>query len=488
MKKQILYIIICCTSVVETGIARTLSLKEAIHIASEHSFDAYLAKFRYEASYWTYKSFLAELKPSANLYGDFLNFKHSKVEARNYEDGRINYVDDNSMSNSLSISIDQQVSALGGKLSIQSYLYRLDQYNYDLLTFNSQPLKISYSQPLISYNELKWKKKIYPKQYEKAKREYLESIESIALTTSELFFNAITSQSQYKQCKNKNKDLNTLYEISKKRFALGTLTKSELLQLELSLLNSQIDMVSAKAKQDEVIFELFSYLHINNYEDIELLIPREVPNIIINIDLAQQMALNNSSHQYEQDLSLLTAQQSLAQAKSAKGIQMQVSGEMGFLRTTNEIQSAYNKLQDNEIVGLKLSLPIFDWGVQKGKVKVAKSNLELVKTQIEQNREAYLQQIKQLVVMLNMQNELYQTSKRVEEISLERYDITKKKFESGTVSVTDLNTAIQDQESARIRNINQLKNYWIYYLSLRKATLYDWIGNHMIDVGFDFQK
>ena len=200
------------------------------------------------------------------------------------------------------------------------------------------------------------------------------------------------------------------------------------------------------------------------------------------------MALNNSSHQYEQDLSLLTAQQSLAQAKSAKGIQMQVSGEMGFLRTTNEIQSAYNKLQDNEIVGLKLSLPIFDWGVQKGNVKVAKSNLELVKTQIEQNREAYLQQIKQLVVMLNMQNELYQTSKRVEEISLERYDITKKKFESGTVSVTDLNTAIQDQESARIRNINQLKNYWIYYLSLRKATLYDWIGNHMIDVGFDFQK
>ena len=127
-------------------------------------------------------------------------------------------------------------------------------------------------------------------------------------------------------------------------------------------------------------------------------------------------------------------------------------------------------------------------GVQKGNVKVAKSNLELVKTQIEQNREAYLQQIKQLVVMLNMQNELYQTSKRVEEISLERYDITKKKFESGTVSVTDLNTAIQDQESARIRNINQLKNYWIYYLSLRKATLYDWIGNHMIDVGFDFQK
>ena len=63
-----------------------------------------------------------------------MNFNHSRVEARNAEDGKINYVDNNSLVNSLTLSLEQQISSLGGTLSLQSYLYRLDQFDYKMTT------------------------------------------------------------------------------------------------------------------------------------------------------------------------------------------------------------------------------------------------------------------------------------------------------------------------------------------------------------------
>lgn len=59
----------------------SLSLDDAIRLASEYSLDAQLAKFSYTGAYWTYRSFRAELLPSINLGGNLLNYNHSTVEA-----------------------------------------------------------------------------------------------------------------------------------------------------------------------------------------------------------------------------------------------------------------------------------------------------------------------------------------------------------------------------------------------------------------------
>ena len=100
--------------------AQTLSLSSAIQIAQQQSYDAMVARLSFMSHYWSYRSFRAEMLPAVNLSGNLLQFDRSMVEARNYDDGRIAYVENNSMSNSLALSIDQNIVALGGKLSVQS--------------------------------------------------------------------------------------------------------------------------------------------------------------------------------------------------------------------------------------------------------------------------------------------------------------------------------------------------------------------------------
>jgi len=310
-------------------------------------------------------------------------------------------------------------------------------------------------------------------------------MEEVAIETTTLFFDAITAQSDYNQNVMKHDDLKRLYDISKKRFELGTITKSDILQLELSMLNAKVAITESKITMDNKMFALFSYLRVKDYGNVELIPPSYVNDIKLSAEDILSKALENSSHQISQDLTLLTAQQELASAKSAKGIQLQLNGELGLNKTANKFISAYRRMQDNEIVGLTLSMPIFDWGVKKGKVRVAQSNLELAKTQIEQAQEEYVQDLRQQALQFSYQSEQCNTSMRAQEISRERYEITKKRFETGSISVTELNTALQEQETAKSQYISQLQLYWTYYYTLRKATLYDWVTNSNLNADFD---
>lgn len=236
---------------------------------------------------------------------------------------------------------------------------------------------------------------------------------------------------------------------------------------------------------DDSLFDLFSYLRVTDYEDAKLIPPANVADMVLNADEVLRKAWDNSSHSLTQEISVLTAQQNLAQAKSAKGIQMRLNAEVGFNRTADGFAAAYSHLQDNEIIGLTVTLPIFDWGVQKGKVMVAKSNLELAKTKKKQADQDYVQKIKRDILQFSFQSEQCRTSMRAQEISNERYEITKKRFETGNISVTELNTAIQELETAKSQYISQLQTYWSYYYTLRKYTLYDWDKHQDLTVDFD---
>ena len=130
------------------------------------------------------------------------------------------------MRNNLTLSLDQNIALTGGKVSVFTQLNRLDQYAPERnITYNSQPINITYIQPLRAFNSLKWQKKTQPKEYEKAKRSYLETMEDITVTATSLFFNALLSQRNLERAQKNYQNTETLYRIAKERFELGKVTK-----------------------------------------------------------------------------------------------------------------------------------------------------------------------------------------------------------------------------------------------------------------------
>ena len=175
----------------------------------------------------------------------------------------------------------------------------------------------------------------------------------------------------------------------------------------------------------------------------------------------------------------------MARAKSARGLQMTLTGDVGFRQSASDLRGAYSHLQDNEVVGITLSMPIFDWGMSKGRVKMAQAELDVIRTKNEQAHLDYVQDLRRDVADFNTLPLQCRNAARAEEIAGERYEITKKRFETGTISVTDLNTAQQELESAKSQYISQLFKFWSKYYALQKTTLYDWRNGCEITVDYE---
>mgnify|MGYP000695859060 CR=1 FL=1 len=74
------------------------------------------------------------------------------------------------------------------------------------------------------------------------------------------------------------------------------------------------------------------------------------------------------------------------------------------------------------------------------------------------------------------------TKEKAQEIAIKRYEITKKRFVLGKITITDLNLALQEKDRSVLRYLNSLEKFWTDYYTLRRLTLYDFIKNEKIKI------
>ena len=149
----------------------------------------------------------------------------------------------------------------------------------------------------------------------------------------------------------------------------------------------------------------------------------------------------------------------------------------------NDLPAAYRHPLDQEVVGLTLSMPILDWGKGRGRVKVAQSQAEVVEAQIEQAQALLRENVALKVMQFNRQGSQCEVSRKAEAVGRERFAAARERFLSGAISVTELNTAQSEMESAAIRYLQDLASWWQYYYAIRRMTLYDYMKKDQI--GYD---
>lgn len=477
--------LLCCSVMGQGSVPGKMTLEEAIRIAHVRSPRAQMVQLSFMSQYWSFRSYKAQLLPSLNLSGDLGNYNRSLVDVRDPETGRISYVANNTLSNDLSIYINQKIALTGGNISLNTSLSRLDQFTYGTQTYNSNPVTINYTQPLRAFNQLKWQKKTEPLQYEKAKKQYLESLEEITLQATSYFFSVLSAQTSYKKSVDNLKDTRGMYAVAQQRYEINTVTKSELLQLELALMNAELTVSNSKVNLEVALFNFKSYLGITENAFFELLPPMNVPDVSMKYDFVLDKALQNSSHKVSLQIKELNSLKSVAQAKAERGIQVQLRANLGFSQTGDEVQDVYRSLKDREVVGLSVTMPIYDWGMSRGRVKMAEAEARLARTELEQEETKFQQDIRIKVMQFNNQAMQCNISAKALEIAEQRYDITKKRFQNGGITVTDLNTAQKELDSASEQYITQLHTFWNAYFELRKLSLYDFITQKDISAEFD---
>ena len=476
-------IAIALTACLSASAQEHMTLDQAIYTARHQSVEALEAKQAFISTYWAYRSYKASRLPSFYLYGDIMNFDRSLTLLQNPDDGSLKYVSSNNLQNGLGLQISQNVTFTGGTLSVASDLSRIDQFGgARSLTWYSRPVTISYYQPLFSYNQFKWDKKIEPKEYERGKRNYLESMENITINAVSAYHSLLLAKMNNDISKSNFENSGKMLRIAKERLQLGEVTRAEYLQLELRMLNDSISINETAVTLREAQMQLNSLLGYDESFEIEPVISQELPDIRMDYDLVMTKSLENSSFSLNNEINLLNAESSVAYAKASRGFSMSLNARFGLSQTGPELPEAYRNLLDQEVVGITFSIPIFDWGLGKGKVQKAKAAQEVVRAQVQQSENDYRRQMFTAVSQFNNQRQQCMVSQRAMKIASERYELTMHRFREGNATVTDLNMAQTENDSALRQYISDVSNFWIYYYSLRQYTLYDFIKGRDLEI------
>lgn len=480
------YLLTVCTSYSQQQqgipIERTLSLTDAINLAKSESIDYLTAKNNSEISYWTNKSFKSNFFPSININGVLPNYRKS-INRITADDGTDLFINQNQAYSSLSLDIDQLVPFTGGKFRISSSLDRIDVFSdTNFSTFSSKPLSISYSQESLFYNPFRWRKKIEPLIYEESKRELIEDMERISLNTTTKFFDFVLAEIKYKNANNNITSQDSIFSISKGRFNIGKLFENDLLQSELSLLNAKKDLVSSKNELIIAKQSLLDQLGVKEELNLNLLVPVELNFIKIDSLLLFKKAFENRKLLIEQARKLLEAEQSVAKTKS-DGITIGLTGNFGLTQQDELFEQVYSNLLVQQNFSITLSVPVFSSGKRKSDIKIALSNLDLIKSYNEQELKTAKRKLELKYLDWQQQELSVEISKKASQISVRRYEVSKRRFVIGKVSITDLNIAQKEKDNAVYNYYQSLKSYWELYYEIRLLTLYDFAKNE--DINFE---
>lgn len=463
----------------------TLTYSEVLDLAKDQSPQAILAKDKFRAAYWQYRTYVAEFRPSLTLTGTVPEFSRMLKRYQN-PDGSISYIEENTNTTSLGLTLNQNIGLTGGQIFVRSNLERTDIFgDNSSTTYMGVPVSIGFSQPLNSINKLKWNKRIEPLKYEEAKRTYIQSLESISLEASQFFFDLAMAQQNLLTAKLNYSNTDTLYKIAQGRYNIGTIAENELLQMELSFLNAGSNLSDAEVDLQLKKQRLKSFLGLNDRYDLEIILPTDYPKFEVNYDNVLSLSKTNNPDMLSYERQLIEANRDVAQAKSDRGFNASLYASYGLTQRAVELADVYHNPQDQQSVKIGISIPIVDWGLGKGKVKMAQSNREVVRTTVEQRLTDFEQDVFLKVMQFNRQDDQVMIAEKADKISQNRYEVTKQRFLIGKIDVLDLNVAQTERDQSKQKYIDALSNYWRFYFEMRRLTLHDLLTNQPLKADFE---
>jgi len=455
--------------------ASTYTLEEMVTRAKEISPASLRNKTQRENNYWRYRLFRSNYNPQLQLRGTLPSYSQS-FSSITQPDGSIEFLEVQQNLVNLELGLQQVIAPTGGVISVNSSTDRFDNFlatsGEPQTRFSGVPVNVRLQQPIFAYNPFKWDKKIEPLIYEESKREYVQEMERVSMDVTTFFFDYLLAQVNFDIATQNLQNTEEIFEIEKKRYEMGNTFEDALLQVELQVLQARQDLAQAQMDLEQSTFAVNAYIGLNQYDQIRLITPDVIPQFEVDVDQAIQFAFENRAEALGFIRRELQAEADLARAKGER-IQMDLNASYGYNNAAFTFTDIYQNPNTQALVNLGLTVPILDWGRNKARVSQAMANQRLVEYTVEQERINFEQEIFTKVKNFIMMRERLNVTQISDQVAQKRYDIALQRYQTGNVTITDLNIAQGEKDTNKRAYFSSLKDFWVAYYELRALTLYD---------------
>ena len=467
---------VACLGLVGNAHAQNLTLPALIDQTLATAALALQAQAAREGGYWAYRAYQASYRPQLALAGTVPNFSRAIVPVVQ-PDGTTEFQSVRYNNSLLAVNLTQNIGLTGGQVVVGSQVQRFDDFARTEKRYNNQPFTLGLTQPLGYFNALKWARRIEPLLFQESQRQYLEDREAIAQRVTELYFDVLLQQVNATVAGQNAQATAELLRVGREKYALGRLSQSDLLQLELNLLNAQQEQNQAWLDAETATVGLRTYCALPATEAGAAAPPLAVPPPAPALAVVPAEALSQAQQHRTTTLALqrrqLQAARDVAQARGTTGFLATLTANLGYVNQAPYLLDSYRALQNQQQVSLAFSLPLVDWGRRRATIRTAELARDQTQAAVAQDTRSFEQTVLTQAAQIPALAGQARLAARADTLAQRRYAITRATYEAGRLSLTDLTLASAAKDLARRGYILALRAGWVGYYRLRGLTLFD---------------
>lgn len=464
-----------------------LTLGETIRLANDSSLMAFRYRNMYRASHWEFVSYRAGRLPSLTL--NLMPASYNRYMTQRYDfDQNIDVFRPQQMySASAGLAVQQNFDLLGGTFYLESDLQYMRNFGENTSNqFSSVPVRLGYRQNLLGFNPFKWERKIEPLKFETAKKELIYNMESVSETAVEYFFTLALAQVEYKLAEESVSSADTLYVIGERRFKIASISQADLLTLRLDKVNARNSLANSRIALKRAMFSLATYLGMPSDTQIEIELPSKPRTVDVNVADALDYAKRNNPNLMQHRQTILEHERDIRQSVVESRFNASINASVGFNQVADKFGEAYKNLLRQDLVSVNISIPLVDWGVRKGKVNMAKNNLEVERISAQQDEVSLEEDVVMTISDYQVRQSLIASASEALDLAETAYAQTQQRFIIGKVDVNAVTLALNRRQEASKNYISALQNFYSSHYKIRRLTLHDFEFDRPLSQEFDF--
>lgn len=305
------------------------------------------------------------------------------------------------------------------------------------------------------------------------RQQYKQNTENTRINTvvdvSKAFYDILTSKEQLNIITENIARLQKQYNDANAQYQAGLVDKTDFQRAQISLSNARADL----KRTQELLKSKYAYLRelIGYTADKEFDLAYTEGEMEKNISIDTNQAL---SYQNRVEYRLLQTQRELQRINTSYNKWSYVPSLSGFYNygwnyQSQELSALYDNVFPSSVIGLKLSIPIFQGGkrtqeIKKSQLQERRVDLDLLNTRNQINTQ-YQSAMATYKANLNDLN----TAKANVDISKQVYNTIKLQYDEGIKTYLDLMTSETDLRTAQLNYLNSLYSLLSSKLDVQQA-------------------
>ena len=466
MKKiLVVFFIFCCTNID----AQTVSLTDMIELARSNSYASQSNSNELKIATLTYKTFTLAPRPTIFFNGNAPSYNKDNY-AVIQPDGTIVFLPRRQNYSYAGFSFYQPLLFSGGAVSVNTDLYRIDNFTAHSKQYNGVPVFVKLTQPVFKYNAFKWEKQIAPLRLQEADQTYKAKQLQIEYDVCRLYFVVLAAQENERLAISNLDNSNTNIAIERRRLELGSSTEDKVMGLEIQQITNQQMLSAAQLEIRKGFAGLNTYLNSSDTGIKRMQVPENIPSLSLDKRTIIETAKQNLPIYIASRRKIKEAEAKIDEAKKT-GKQIDITASYGLNNSATDLASIYRNPRDQQGFSVGFNVTIADWGRRKNNIAIAELQKKQTETDIKLEEANLLLEISNIVDELPVLKNTIVSLNRLDTLSQRRFVVANRLFQAGKLSLLELQAAQSEKDIARRNYILSLQRFWEQWYALKAKTL-----------------